>query len=124
MQTKTILLISAISGMMAVMIGAFGAHGLEKILSPDMLQRYHTGVEYHFYHSLALFCTGLAASQYSTEKFWRHAAIAFTCGIILFSGSLYLYAISGIKTFGMITPLGGTAFIIGWIMMAYAAWRT
>lgn len=88
-----------------------------------MLKRYHTGVEYQFYHSLALLGVGLWF-KIAPSKLLSYAGLLFTLGIILFSGSLYVYALSGIKTFGMITPLGGIAFIAGWALMLYTAWTT
>ena len=115
------LLLASLFGLVAVALGALGAHALEKTLNPILLQRYHTGVEYQFYHSLALLAVGLWL-KIQPNKRLNYAGILFTLGIILFSGSLYLYALSGIKTFGMITPLGGVAFIAGWAIMLYTAW--
>lgn len=117
------LALASLLGSLAVALGAFGAHGLEKILEPAMLQRYHTGVEYQFYHSLALLGVGLWFKMAPSKRL-SYAGLMFTLGIILFSGSLYVYALSGIKTFGMITPLGGVAFIAGWALMLYTAWTT
>lgn len=117
------LALASLLGLLAVALGAFGAHSLEKILDPALLKRYHTGVEYQFYHSLALLGVGLWF-KIAPSKLLSYAGLMFTLGIILFSGSLYVYALSGIKTFGMITPLGGIAFIAGWALMLYTAWTT
>ncbi|MBK8453715.1 MAG: DUF423 domain-containing protein [Thiofilum sp.] len=117
------LALASLLGLLAVVLGAFGAHSLEKILDPALLKRYHTGVEYQFYHSLALLGVGLWF-KIAPSKLLSYAGLLFTLGIILFSGSLYVYALSGIKTFGMITPLGGIAFIAGWALMLYTAWTT
>ncbi|WP_020558647.1 DUF423 domain-containing protein [Thiofilum flexile] len=117
------LFLASLLGLLAVVLGAFGAHGLEKILDPQLLQRYHTGVEYQFYHSFALLAVGLWFKIQPT-KLLGYAGLLFTIGIILFSGSLYLYALSGVKALGMITPIGGIAFIAGWAVMLYTAWTT
>jgi uncharacterized membrane protein YgdD (TMEM256/DUF423 family) len=95
-----------------VAIGAFGAHGLKSHLPEAMLQTYKTGVEYHFYHAIGLLLMGvLSLSIPSGLINW--SAVFLTTGIILFSGSLYILAITGIKWFGAITPLGGLSFIAG-----------
>lgn len=103
----------------AVVIGAFGAHGLKSHVSAEMLQIYKTGVEYHFYHALGLLLIGvLSISMSSGLLNW--SAILLAIGIILFSGSLYLLAITGIKWLGAVTPLGGLSFIAGWILLFVA----
>jgi len=119
---NTFLTLGALFGLLAVIIGAFGAHGLEKTLTEHAISRYHTGVEYQFYHVMALLVLGVIASQLSTTpSLIQYSGIAFTLGIILFSGSLYLYALTGITRFGMITPIGGVAFIVGWVcLLIYA----
>lgn len=122
MSKNHFLLSGAFFAMLAVMLGAFGAHGLEKILPEQMLQRYHTGVEYQFYHAFALLCTGLL-QQHFQRRILTIGGIAFIIGILLFSGSLYLYTLTGNKTFGMITPLGGLSFIVGWICLMIAIWH-
>lgn len=100
------------------MLGAFAAHGLEGNLDAKMLQRFHTGVEYQFYHSLALLLTVLL-DRGNNLRVTRYAAYAFTAGILLFSGSLYAYVLTGVKAIAMITPLGGLAFILGWGMLVF-----
>lgn len=108
----------ALLGMLAVIIGAFGAHGLENILSPDALQRYHTGVEYHFYHVGALLAIGiLSLTHKKTPRSLEISGIFFILGIILFSGSLYLYALTGKTYIVLITPVGGLCFIIAWVAL-------
>jgi len=112
------LFAGAVFGLLAVIIGAFGAHGLEKILSEHAMQRYHTGVEYQFYHVAALLSVGVLASQHkNTPLSLKLSGIFFIVGIVLFSGSLYLYAYTQISTLGMITPFGGLSFIGGWISL-------
>lgn len=116
MKKNYFLIIGALMGMLAVIFGAFGAHGLEKMLDPNMLQRFHTGVEYQFYHAFALLATGLLREHYS-HKLLDSAGYAFMLGVLLFSGSLYLYAMSDITAIAIITPFGGTAFIFGWLFL-------
>ena len=101
-----------IFGFLAVMLGAFGAHGLKETLSPEMMDIFRTGVLYHLIHSVIILVIGISGNR----KFFK-AALMFTIGIILFSFSLYLYSVTSIKTFAMITPLGGVSFLIGWLMV-------
>jgi len=111
-----ILSVAAVSGLLAVALGAFGAHGLKAIISPEMLEVYKTGVQYQFYHAFALLIVGILMS-FSQSKALTWSAYLFITGIILFSGSLYLLAISGVKALGMITPFGGITWIAAWLLM-------
>lgn len=120
--SKTILMTASILLALAVAIGAFGAHGLKSHVSAEMLQTYKTGVEYHFYHALGLLLIGvLAMSMPSAYLKW--SAFSLIIGILLFSGSLYIMAVTGIKWLGAITPLGGISFIVGWIILFVAVWK-
>ena len=112
---RTWLGIAAINGALAVMAGAFAAHGLKARLSADALAVFETGARYHMYHALAMALAGLVAA--------RRAAIAFLAGIVLFSGSLYLLALTGVTLLGAVTPVGGLCFIAGWALLAWAAFR-
>ena len=117
---RTFLLIGSLAGALGVGLGAFGAHGLRARLSPEMLAVFETGVRYHMYHALALIA--LAALMGRLDGWLIHAAgWSFTIGIVLFSGSLYALALSGVRIMGAITPLGGVAFILGWAFLAIAA---
>ena len=119
------LLLAALFGLLAVIIGAFGAHTLEKSLTVNALARYHTGVEYQFYHVFALLGVGLLAQHSAPpSRLLQIAGTAFAMGIVLFSGSLYLYALTGITKFGMITPIGGLSFIIAWLCLLIYAIKT
>ena len=111
--------ISALVLAIAVISGAFGAHMLKNLLTEDHLKSWHTAVEYQFYHTFALLVVGLLA-QHSPQRYLQYAGYAFITGILLFSGSLYLYVLSGVTAIAIITPLGGTAFIIGWVCLAFA----
>ena len=120
--SRNILLSAAILLALAVAIGAFGAHALKDHLPGDMLKIYNTGVQYHFYHALGMLLIGvLSLSKPSKMLGW--SALLLGTGIILFSGSLYVMAISGIRWIGAITPFGGVSFIAGWIFLAVAATR-
>ena len=106
----------------AVALGAFGAHALKNRLSMELLAVYETGVRYQVYHALGLFIVGiLAERQISTLV--PLAGRLFTAGIFLFSGSLYAYVFSGQRWFGMITPVGGVAFLVGWALLGVAAFK-
>jgi len=113
---KTILTIAAISGLLSVILGAFGAHVLKGIINPEMLEVYKTGVQYQFYHTFALISVGILMN-FNQSKALRWSAYLFMTGIILFSGSLYLMAFTGIKALGIITPFGGTVWIAAWILL-------
>jgi len=120
--SKTIIMTASVLLALAVAIGAFGAHGLKSYVSAEMLQTWKTGVEYHFYHALGVLLVGvLAVSMPSVYLKW--SAILLTAGIILFSGSLYVLAVSGIKWLGAVTPLGGLSFIAGWILLFLSVWK-
>lgn len=120
--SKTILMTATLLMAAAVAIGAFGAHGLKSHLSDEMMQVYKTGVDYHFYHALGLLLVGaLSLSMPSGLLNW--SAILLTVGILLFSGSLYVLAITGIKWLGAITPFGGLSFMAGWILLFIAVWK-
>lgn len=116
---KRFLLAGAVFMALGVMLGAFGAHALKSSLSPEMLTIYKTGVEYQFYHALGLLLVGLIGTR-NHSKWLNYSGVLFGVGIVLFSGSLYALSISGIKVLGAITPIGGLAFIGGWISLAIA----
>ncbi|MGF1889515.1 DUF423 domain-containing protein [Photobacterium profundum] len=123
MQSRNILLFAALSGVVMVALGAFAAHGLKSQLPPYLLDVFNIGVQYQAWHTLALLGCGLWARIMPTKAV-LYAALFFAAGILLFSGSLYALALTGIKWFGPITPLGGICFIIGWAALAMAAWRS
>lgn len=110
------ILIAALTGFLGVALGAFGAHGLKKYLSPEELETYRTGILYHLIHSAVLLSIGF----YNSEKLNKAAAFIFT-GIILFSFSLYFYAVTGIRFLAFITPIGGLSFLAGWALIAWYA---
>jgi len=113
---KLILTTAAVSGLLAVILGAFGAHVLKGVISPEMLETYKTGVQYHFYHTFVLLAIGILMN-FNQSKILKLSAYLFMIGLILFSGSLYVMAISGIKALGIITPFGGVVWIVAWILL-------
>ena len=113
------MLIGALAGFVGVALGAFGAHALRTRLSPDMLTVFETGVRYQMYHALAVIATGLIVARMGGWLIVT-AGWLFTAGIVLFSGSLYLLAFTGITMLGAITPIGGVAFLLGWACLALA----
>ena len=103
---------------LAVTLGAFGSHSLKAILTPDMLAVFETGVRYQMYHALALLVVGWTAHQ-CPQASVHIAGWLFAAGIVLFSGSLYVLALSGVRWLGAITPLGGLCFLAGWAVFAW-----
>lgn len=122
---RVFITIGAISGLLAVAAGAFGAHALRDRLSAAMLQTFQTGVTYQMYHALALVGVGILLGRFSAEgSVWLSGAgWLFVAGTILFSGSLYLLSLTGTTWLGAITPLGGIAFLLGWLALAIGIWR-
>lgn len=115
------LLLAAFFGFTGVALGAFAAHGLRARLSSEYLAVFQTGVNYQLIHALALLAVALLA-QHLPGRLAMFAGSLFTLGILLFSGSLYLLTLSGLK-FGIVTPIGGLAFLGGWLCLGLAAWR-
>jgi uncharacterized membrane protein YgdD (TMEM256/DUF423 family) len=116
------LILGAASAFLSVAAGAFGAHALRTRLPPDMQTIFETGARYHMYHSLGLIAIGLLA-HLRPSPLLNGAGWALVVGIVLFSGSLYALALSGVRVLGAITPLGGVGFLVGWVLFALAAWR-
>jgi uncharacterized membrane protein YgdD (TMEM256/DUF423 family) len=113
--------LGAISAGLAVALGAFAAHGLRSRISAEALATFETGARYHMYHALALLAVAWAVTRWPSA--WTSAAgWLFVVGTLLFSGSLYLFAVTGVRALGAITPLGGLAFILGWLALAWSAW--
>ena len=116
------LLLAAFAGFTGVALGAFAAHGLKAQLSPEYLAVFQTGVHYQMVHALALFGVALLGMRLS-GRLLAAAGSLFALGIVLFSGSLYALTLSGVGALGMITPLGGLAFLGGWLCLGLTAWR-
>jgi uncharacterized membrane protein YgdD (TMEM256/DUF423 family) len=116
------LVIAALNGALAVLAGAFAVHGLSQKLDAHALSIFETGARYHMYHALAIGLAALAM-QGSAARAATWSAALFLAGIILFSGSLYAFAMTGQHAFAFVTPVGGVSFLAGWILLALAAWR-
>lgn len=109
---------------LSVALGAFGAHGLKGKIAEDLLAVYETGVHYQMIHGLAILIGALLMGKWQasiTPLSWANGA--FLIGTVLFSGSLYLLALTGVRVLGAITPFGGIAFLLGWLLLAWAAWN-
>ncbi|TNJ66725.1 DUF423 domain-containing protein [Paenibacillus hemerocallicola] len=113
--------LGAAAMLLAVALGAFGAHGLKDKIDASMLSAYETGVQYHIAHALGLILIGLLADKLGESKWISRAGAFIVAGIVLFSGSLYIMAVTGIGKLGIITPFGGVAFLIGWACLAAVA---
>lgn len=120
---KIFLTLASVSGMLAVMFGAFGAHALKNRLDDYALGVFDTAVQYQFYHSLALLAVGLLALQHPPTVLLKSSGWLFVTGILIFSGSLYILSLTGVRWLGAITPLGGLAFIAGWACLIAVATR-
>ena len=119
---RTWFVLGAVLVLLAVAAGAFGAHGLEGRLSSDDLDTYETAARYHIYHALALLAVAYAAERFG-GGLTQAAGWLFLAAILLFSGSLYVLALSGVKVLGAVAPLGGLCLLAGWSCLALAAWR-
>ncbi|MBO6543482.1 MAG: DUF423 domain-containing protein [Alphaproteobacteria bacterium] len=119
---KLWILLGALNGFMAVGFGAFAAHGLKARATPTDLAAFNTGADYHMHHALALLAVGWLAAQ-APSPLVTMAGWAFALGILLFSGSLYHLGLTGSRSLVLVTPMGGTAFLIGWLCLAIAAYR-
>lgn len=119
---KLLLIVGALNAALAVIMGAFGAHGLKARVDAVLLETWATASLYHFHHALALLLVGILAKQFGGTGF---VAVGWTLfsGMLIFSGSLYLLVLSGQRWLGAVTPIGGTVMIVGWLMLAWAVYR-
>ncbi|MCF6094055.1 DUF423 domain-containing protein [Microaerobacter geothermalis] len=120
---KLFVILGSLNMFLSVALGAFGAHGLKGKISPDLLAIYQTGVQYQMIHAIALIFIAILSDRLGAISLMNWSGWLFQIGILLFSGSLYALSISGIKVLGAITPFGGVAFLLGWILLALAAIR-
>lgn len=112
---------AAVAGFTGVALGAFGAHGLRGHLTPELLAVFETGVRYQMFHVAALFAAAWAWARWQ-QRLFTVAGWLFVAGIVVFSGSLYLLAFTGVRALGVVTPLGGLAFLAGWLCLGWGAW--
>lgn len=117
---RILYICAGVAGFAGVALGAFGAHSLEAALSPEMLAVFETGVRYQMYHAFALCAAAWGWARWPSRPFALAGGL-FVAGIVVFSGSLYLLAISGVRWLGAITPLGGLAFLAGWLCLTWGA---
>ncbi len=120
---KTLMISGAFFAAFAVGMGAFGAHGLKAQLSADMMTVYKTAADYHMYHALGLLLAGLLVKLFPSSSMLVWGGVMMIVGILLFSGSLYILSISGLRWLGAITPFGGMAFILAWIFLTVGLLR-
>ena len=120
---KIFILLGSLNALIGVALGAFGAHGLKTKVAPEMLTVWNTAVQYHLIHALGLLLIGILYHLMPDAPLIKTAGWSILLGMILFSGSLYALVLTGIKPLGIITPFGGVAFLIGWLLIAIAAWR-
>jgi uncharacterized membrane protein YgdD (TMEM256/DUF423 family) len=123
MNDRQLTVLAALNMIVAVGAGAFGAHGLKRIVDANLLAIWHTGVQYHLVHALGLFAVALLAARHGASGLLGTAGLVMFAGIVLFSGSLYLLTLTGARWLGAVTPIGGVAFLAAWAMVAWAAWR-
>jgi uncharacterized membrane protein YgdD (TMEM256/DUF423 family) len=119
MKSKATLAIAAVSGLLAVILGASGAHALKPMLiASGHLDAFKTAVDYHFYHTFALLVAGIMLKQ-QHSRLISFASLSFLVGIVLFSGSLYLISLATVSGIGILTPIGGVFFIVGWALLFF-----
>jgi len=123
MNARLALALAAAFLFVAVGLGAFGAHALKAKLAPDLMPVYQTAVQYHFWHALGLLAVGILLLHKPESGALVAAAWLFAAGIVLFCGSLYVLALTGVRGIGAVTPIGGAAFLAAWAALAWAAWR-
>ncbi len=118
---RNLIAAGAALAFLAVGLGAFGAHALKAQLAPDMMQVYQTGVQYHLPHAVAIVLIGMLCQQMPDSRIVPIAGWVMVAGVVVFSGSLYLLSVTGIRVLGAVTPIGGVALLTSWAMLAYGA---
>jgi len=117
------VILGSINAFLAVGLGAFGAHGLKSRVAPELLVTWQTGVQYHIFHALGLILIGILIHLLPQAGGIKTAGWLLMAGTLLFSGSLYVLVLSGVRGLGAITPIGGVAFLVGWLVLAFSVWR-
>ena len=123
MSARLALVLASFFLFVAVAAGAFGAHALKDRIAPELLSVYQTAVQYHFWHALGLLAIGVLLVQKPHNGTLAIAAWLLVAGMLLFSGSLYALALTGVRALGAVTPIGGIALLAAWVAMGWAAWR-
>jgi len=119
---RLLFICAGVAGFVGVALGAFAAHGLKTALAPDLFAAFETGVRYQMYHAFALFAAAWASARWQQQIF-AVAGVLFVAGIAIFSGSLYVLALSDTRWLGAVTPFGGLALLAGWLCLIVGAWR-
>ena len=122
--TRFLITTGAVGAGLSVALGAFAAHALKSRLPAEMLAVFQTGVQYQFYHSLGLILVGILIQRYQGSSLLTASGLLMAAGILLFSGSLYVLSTTGLRSLGLITPIGGVAFIAAWLLLAVGVWRS
>ena len=120
--SRFFVIAGALSAFIAVSMGAFGAHGLSRKLSPENLDIFEIGARYQMYHAIAMVVVGVSMERWSRDEL-AVGGWCFLIGSVIFSGSLYALSLSGVRWLGAITPIGGVAFLLGWLSLAWGVWR-
>lgn len=120
---KFFLLMGAVNTFICIALGAFGAHGLKHVLTPEMLTIFHTGLQYHIYHALGLLFVGMLSLHFAKSRLMELAGWFMLLGIILFSVSLYVMTLADIREIGIITPFGGMSYMLAWLILSVAIWK-
>jgi len=123
MTARMMLMLGAVTAFLGVALGAFGAHALRARLTEQLLNTWETAVQYHLVHALGLLVVGLTLLHSGPAPLLRWSAGFMLAGMVLFSGSLYLLCLSGVRWLGAVTPLGGTALLVAWVLFGVAVWR-
>ena len=121
--SRTFAIVGCVCAALAVVLGAFGAHALKSRIDPEMLSVYQTGVHYHLFHALGLFAVAFCASHLPHSRLIKWSGWLMFTGTVIFSGSLYVLSITGIRGWGMVTPVGGLTLIVSWVLLALALVR-
>ncbi|KZR57639.1 DUF423 domain-containing protein [Pseudobacillus badius] len=120
---KLFIIIGAINAFLSVALGAFGAHGLEGKVEPKYLEIWKTGVQYQMFHAMGMIAVGILMGQVQASSMLNWSGWMMLIGTVIFSGSLYALTLSGVKVLGAITPIGGVAFLVGWVLLIVAAMK-
>jgi len=121
--SRIFLALGAVNAFLCIALGALGSHGLKSVLTANMLANFQIGVQYHFYHAIGLMLVGLTMERLPQVRALKFSGILMMAGIVLFSGTLYVVSLTGWRGMGMVAPLGGSSFMAGWLLLAYAVWK-
>ncbi len=121
--SRIFLALGAVNAFLCVALGALGSHGLKSVLTANMLANFQIGVQYHFYHAIGLMLVGLTMERLPQVRTLKFSGMLMMAGIVLFSGTLYIVSLTGWRGMGIVAPLGGSSFMVGWLLLAYAVWK-